>query len=119
MCRCRHCVESHPSPSIVFLSTLRRRQRLLDGNDQDLIFERAVVALSVDEKGGSAVHSAADASAEVIADPLLVHTVCERLLQRAGGNLQLFGKFGVEFLAQAFLVVEETVVHLPESSLGG
>src|SRR5215216_4150689 len=88
-------------------------------HDEQLgVFPVAIIAGTIDEEGRSAIHPAANAAAEIFTNLFFIRTS----RQLAGHSLSIDSdsrRVHHEILIlQRVLIVEEDVVHLPESSLG-
>src|ERR1700676_3922940 len=76
------------------------------------------MTMPVDEERRRSVHSTADTALEVGADTGFESSLLQRLTQRGGRQLELFGELQIEYFAQALLIFIQLIVHLPELALG-
>lgn len=78
----------------------------------------AVVAQTIDEESGSAIHSAADATAEIITNFFRVRVRGQLARDLLSIDSDLRSVHHEILALERVLILEEDVVHLPESPLG-
>ena len=92
---------------------------LLDGFDHAFEVVRSVVAVTVDVEGWGALDFGGDAAVEVGLDARDVGSFGESVLEVFGGEAERDCGLEEHGVAQITLVLEESVVHLPELAVGG
>src|SRR5215470_5258184 len=78
---------------------------------------RPIVTLAIDEESGCAVNAGANSRLKIFAHPRAVFSAEHLFDETLGVEVKLLGQGENRFVTERILILEEGIVHFPESAL--